>query len=383
MSDLLADRGTSVEREVAVRLVDTDVHLSPTPAELLEHIDERLVSRHMRSDLRRITGSGRSVYLPLFEGMREDSWGPDGEVPGSHPETVKRQLWGDARVDFGLMTPLINGVGADPALNLAILRAVNRWQAESWLREEQPRFFGAICVPVDDVAQAVREVEEWAGHPHMRQILVQPDGARPFGHSMYDSLWETAARHDLPVAIHFDESNRLQLGVTPTGRFETLIEFHSISHPLENAAHLTSWIASGIFSRFERFRVAFLEGGFLWHLPVIARMQRAWDDKSGLLPNASKSPLACVRDQVRFASQPLETAVKRSELAAYLRAAGADELLMFSSDYPHYDFDDPAFVLPALLNGDTRARILCENAREFYGLPATRPAGLYDNESSA
>jgi predicted TIM-barrel fold metal-dependent hydrolase len=50
----------------------------------------------------------------------------------------------------------------------------------------------------------------------------------------------------------------------------------------------------------------------------------------------------------------------------------AEELLMFSTDYPHYDADDPAWIAPRLPAAQ-RDRILFENAIEFYGLPRMRP----------
>ena len=50
-----------------------------------------------------------------------------------------------------------------------------------------------------------------------------------------------------------------------------------------------------------------------------------------------------------------------------------ERTIMFSSDYPHWDFDDPHRSLPARLPAETRRRILRENARELY---ATKLAAL-------
>jgi predicted TIM-barrel fold metal-dependent hydrolase len=43
--------------------------------------------------------------------------------------------------------------------------------------------------------------------------------------------------------------------------------------------------------------------------------------------------------------------------------------LLFSSDYPHWDFDDPFRALPAGLAPDRRRQILTANARTVYRLP--------------
>ncbi len=46
---------------------------------------------------------------------------------------------------------------------------------------------------------------------------------------------------------------------------------------------------------------------------------------------------------------------------------GSDDLLMFSTDYPHWQFDTPEEALAAAARRSTCARILSENAR-FYRL---------------
>ena len=45
----------------------------------------------------------------------------------------------------------------------------------------------------------------------------------------------------------------------------------------------------------------------------------------------------------------------------------ADHIL-FASDYPHWDGDDPDFALPNVLSDEVKAKIQYENARTLYGL---------------
>ncbi|MGH3615917.1 MAG: amidohydrolase family protein [Pseudonocardia sp.] len=45
----------------------------------------------------------------------------------------------------------------------------------------------------------------------------------------------------------------------------------------------------------------------------------------------------------------------------------AEHILMFSSDYPHWDFDSPTRAFPKLPD-DLWQKIFSDNARAFYGL---------------
>ena len=49
---------------------------------------------------------------------------------------------------------------------------------------------------------------------------------------------------------------------------------------------------------------------------------------------------------------------------------GAPEMILFSSDYPHWDFDNPKMALPALPS-EWKEKIFWRNAAELYGLPVT------------
>ena len=42
--------------------------------------------------------------------------------------------------------------------------------------------------------------------------------------------------------------------------------------------------------------------------------------------------------------------------------------ILFSSDYPHWDFDDPFVAVPASLGEERRANIYAGNALALYGL---------------
>ena len=54
------------------------------------------------------------------------------------------------------------------------------------------------------------------------------------------------------------------------------------------------------------------------------------------------------------------------DLKVFLRWLHADEILVFGSDYPHWDWDNPDRVLRGV-SPELRRRVFYDNARELYG----------------
>jgi uncharacterized protein len=142
---------------------------------------------------------------------------------------------------------------------------------------------------------------------------------------------------------------------------------------LTYVAQMVSMVMGGVLERFPGLKVAFVEGGFGWLLPVMYRMDKHWKEFGPGPYGLRRKPSDYIRDQVRLDTQPFEEATDSKALNRMFEYLDSDKLLMFASDYPHCDGDVPTWVykrLPAHL----RDGILRDNALEFYGLPR-RSAG--------
>jgi predicted TIM-barrel fold metal-dependent hydrolase len=83
-----------------------------------------------------------------------------------------------------------------------------------------------------------------------------------------------------------------------------------------------------------------------------------------------RKPSDYVRDNIWFTTQPLDYPDNRTELTNALEWMEADKILLFSSDYPHWTFDDPQWVskhMPV----QWREKIMFQNAIDLYKLPST------------
>jgi predicted TIM-barrel fold metal-dependent hydrolase len=85
------------------------------------------------------------------------------------------------------------------------------------------------------------------------------------------------------------------------------------------------------------------------------------------VPWLTRLPSEYIKEFVRFSTQPLETPEDPKDLVTLLTVMGAEQMLLFASDYPHWDFDSPDFALKGF-PAEWRERILFENARSVYKL---------------
>jgi len=80
-------------------------------------------------------------------------------------------------------------------------------------------------------------------------------------------------------------------------------------------------------------------------------------------------PSEYIKDHVRLGTQPLEEPKRPTDLVKMIElihdTCGSDEVLVYASDFPHYDFDPPA-VLPKALGETALRKILHDNAASFF-----------------
>lgn len=350
-----------------VRLVDADVHPLPqAQQEMREYLEEpwRSMPAQTFSDLASV------LYYPPGGGLRSDAVGTQGQRPGSDPRMTEQQLLRGAGVDYAILIAQVRAY-SNPDLESALCTAANAWLADTWLTayNRHDRYRGSICVCSGRPDLAAQEIERWAGHPGFVQVRVNAYAAAPYGNVRYDPIHEAASRHGLPVAMHFSKGDGLSLA-TPVGFGTTFFEQHSL-YALTYASHLVSLVLEGAFDRFPGLRFVFVEGGFSWLLPLLRRLDGQWEALGGRPPATPRRPSEYIRDHVRFTSQPIEEPDERRDLMRVMEAVEAQHILMFSSDYPHWDHDDPRVALTRVPR-TMREAVSWQTALDLYGLPAHR-----------
>lgn len=72
-----------------------------------------------------------------------------------------------------------------------------------------------------------------------------------------------------------------------------------------------------------------------------------------------------LNNHVRLITQPIKEPDKIGHLEQIIEMIGDDQMIMFSSDYPHWDFDSPRAAFNHNRDRDLKKRILRENAKHF------------------
>ncbi len=355
----------------AWRLVDADVH--PLVRGGIRALFPYMPSAYRRrfelkgADLR-LSAAPMRYNNPKGSVIRPDATGPDGAPGGSDPQFVREDLLDRHGVDCAILDDLESGrlatVLAGPAESVVLCSAFNDYYMNEWLPAD-PRFRYTPTLPVQDPRAAAAEVRRVAAHPGVAAVYLPPTNTL-MGSSHYDPIYEEAVAAGLPIYVHAGGVDGIYHGApAPIGLPSTYVERYIDAH-LVAQANLTSLIFEGTFERFPTLRVILVEYGFAWALPLLWRMNQAWQGLRLETPWVQRRPSDYVRDHVRFATQPLDEPDAPADFEALVRMLGP-ELLVFSTDYPHWDSDTPGRVLKTLA-GDVQAKIFAGNAIQLFRL---------------
>jgi uncharacterized protein len=372
---VVSQRERSAGREsVAVQIVDCDVHPAPAhPEEIRQFLPKRF--QHWE------TYNGLTPYRIdiVNNGARLDAAPEDFEVgrAGCDPKLLERQLLQEVGVDYAILIYHTHESVPSPDADAARCAAINEWMASLWLGDynDHGRYRGSIRVPLHNPPAAVREIRKWADHPSFVQVMAVHNYSPAFGHPIYEPIWQAAADCGLPIGVH--ATNAPINEGTPFGPPTYFFEWHSVAYTYAYAAHLASLVCNGVFERIPELRFVMIEGGISWSHALAYHLNNNWKLLRSEVPELKLAPSEYLRRNVLWSTQPIEEPADPEALLQIYRLMGAESRVMFSSDYPHWDFDDPKTALPRM-SKELRRRIMFQTACELYGLPVERPADRLD-----
>lgn len=361
------------------RLVDCDVH--PSMRRGLEDLDPYLTTPWRRRIGTGASGPGSGdahreqvsiprnlLYVNPAGVLRRDAIPPDGSAPGSDPGYVSSHLLDTHDIWRAILIGGdVLGLGAmpDPDLAGVIASAYNEWLSEVWLASDA-RYRAALVVAPQDPSQGAEEIRR-IGHRKGFVAVLMPLTNILMGERHYYPIYEAASEHGFPVTVHPNSAEGIftsgpsMAGGPPTYYVEWHTGLSQIFH-----GNLTSLVCHGVFERFPDLKIVMTEGGFAWLPDVLWRLDKNVRGLRDETPWIRRLPSDYVFEHVRFTSQPFVEPRRPEHLHVLCDIIRAEQTLMFSSDYPHWDFDDPVRAL-SWLPERVRKRVRAGNAVDLYG----------------
>ena len=252
----------------------------------------------------------------------------------------------------------------DSELLSAIFRAYNDWLAD-FCRLYPNRLKGIAMINVDDVGDAVGELQRAARMGLAGAMIpLRPMGHR-YDHPTYEPLWAAAQDADMPLSLHVG-TYRWRPGTDPNVISQDIVEFTNRECDVRNA--IAAMIFAGVFERYPKLKVGAVEFEVAWAPYFMARMDNVYTEravgvkrerfKGGMLPSD-------------FFRGNIFISFQEDDLGIQLRSHIGVENLMWGSDYPHAEstFPKSREIVARILKGipdEEKAKIAGANAARLY-----------------
>jgi len=354
-------------------IVDVDSHHyeNENYTEVFEYIDSPVLRREAIESGGRTTGflntqvGGQNIggRITRAKGRRIEKVADASR----HRDIVMTLDWMNAMgVDYACLFPtpmLFLSAHPVPEIEAAMAQAYNRWLCERVLAHE-PRIVSMLYLPFNDPEAAYRTVQEFGGRKGVVGFMVTSpryksvhDNAFIKTYSLIEEMGKVLSFH---AAYNWDDR-----ALAMTNRF---ISAHALGFMWFNMVHMTNWVVNGLPERFPKLKVMWIESGLTWAYSLMQRLDHSYMMRTSDCPQLKRKPSEYMREMY-FSTQPMEMPEDKSLLEATFKQIKADTQLLWSSDYPHWDFDLPSTIydLP-FLDETAKRNILGGTAAKLFNL---------------
>jgi predicted TIM-barrel fold metal-dependent hydrolase len=377
--DILANARRDIERYDLddYFIVDVDAHHveSDSWVEVIDHIDNEVLRHNARA-----IGSwpnARNVALSAGSPGLQDQ-DVHGRIPHQttlaepvqdrsvHRDvTLVRRAMDSMGIDVQVIFPqVLLGMGLHPDVEVAtaLTYAYNRWFTSTILTQE-PRIKAFVALPFENPKACLDIVAEFGDLPGVIGFMVTSQRHAGVHKNAYMPLYRELEERGMPIAFHAGPRRN----DTWTSTMNRFLSVHAMSFVTCNMAHLTNWIINGLPERFPNLKVIWVESGLAWIPFMMQRLDHEYLMRQSEAPLLRRRPSEYMTEMY-YTSQPME-ADNLELLEMTFKAMKAETQLLYSSDWPHWDFDVPGRIaaLP-FLTEKARRNILGETARTLFKL---------------
>jgi predicted TIM-barrel fold metal-dependent hydrolase len=215
---------------------------------------------------------------------------------------------------------------------------------------------------MQNVEYAVDEIERCAKDQRFVQVLVLAMQEVPLGRRHFWPIYAACERHGLPLGIHAGSAYRNP--VTSLGWPTWYIEDYAAQAP-GFQSQMASLICEGVFAKHPGLKVVLIESGCTWLPGFLWRFGKFWRGLRTEVPWVDRAPWEVVRDHFRLTIQPFDAPDSPEAVERAIEHLRSDDILLYASDYPHWQFDGDA-VVPAGFSPALRRKIAIDNPLATY-----------------
>lgn len=353
-----------------VTVIDADVH----PSYASEDVQRDLASR-----------MDEPYASMLHPDRRGDAPYPDHGWPetlgGNRSSPMLRHLEShhdirDGLLDRGVDYAIIDQISFLDAVRgteraVQEMRAANEVLLDRYVSGDDD-IYGLINLAARVPEEAAEEIEKYGDEDGIVGAVVFPGGEyqKPLGSPDYDVMYRAAEENDMTMVYHAVDDMMPARQAPVLNDVESFLSMHILAFPWSAMLTLTSLLVEGVPAKFPELNFVILEAGLGWIPYTIGRLNREVGWRRSEAPLLEQSPEEYIRESFWFGTQPVEEHNDPSHLHDTMRMIGADNLL-FTSDYPHWDFDNPSDIdrhFKQAFTEDERERVLFDNAVEAFGI---------------
>ncbi len=349
-------------------VIDTDIHCTYNSKRTIELLPEPWRTRYASGN----QGPGNLGYWNPNGVNRSDAVTPDGARIEASAAALGEYFLDVYDIEYGILNPGRSthlGLSPEPDFAAAVVSAINDEIAADWLPADS-RLRASLVVSPADPELAAREIHRMGDHPGFVQVLMGSGSPMPYGQRFFHPIYAAAVEHGLPVAIH-PGSEGVGVSGPPSavGYPTSYFEWHT-GLICSYIAHLISLVSEGVFVKFPDLKFVMIEGGLAWLPPVLWRLDKNWKGLRQTTPWLVRPPSEYVTENILLTTQPIDEPDQLEHLRSMLEMFNVGRMVMFSSDFPHWDGDTVDFAARAF-PASLRSRVMSETARELYRLPAS------------
>jgi predicted TIM-barrel fold metal-dependent hydrolase len=385
-------------RELPYPLFDADNHLYETEEAFLKYLPKQYAGAIQYVQIKgrtKIAIRGQiSEYIPnpTFEvvarpGAMEDYFArgnPEGKsrreifgepmrsIPAFREPAPRLELMDELGIQRSLMFPTLASLleermRDDPELIHVVVHSLNQWIEDVWSFNYKDRIFATPVISLPIVEKAIEELN-WAYERGARVVLVRPApvpgfrGPRSFALPEFDPFWKRASDLGVLIAMHSSDSGYARYQQEWEGSKTEMLPFVTNVfrmmgqwRPVSDA--VASWVCHGALFRHPELKVAVIENGSAWLIPLLNELGDAYKKApEGFLGN----PVEEVKNRIHISP------FWEEDLGELSSIVGVDRVL-FGSDYPHPEgLAEPARYIDVLnertkLTEDEKAKIMGGN----------------------